>query len=215
MTKHLWTRPRFILVFSLFLFCLFGLLFAETIDEIWVDKKLLVLDHATNHWVTTHQKPYERLFFRIITDLSGSAVLAVFTLFIAGGLWYYRHKTESIIFLSGFITTAAGVTVFKHLMHRARPFGASLVETSASFPSSHAAHSLFFFGFLAYLLSRRIHKKSVSFLVFSTGLGIAGLIGISRIYLNMHWVSDVLGGFALSAAILSLCIGFLEMRKHP
>lgn len=214
MTALLWKKPKFILAFSLFLFCLFGALFGETMDEIWGDKQLLPLDQATSHWMSVNQEPYDRLFFLIITDLSEGGILAALTLLIAAGLWFYRRRLESIVFVGGFGVTGVSVYILKFLTDRARPAGASLLhETSGAFPSGHAALSFFFFGFLAYVLSRKVKKKSYSIFVFTAGLLMAGLIGVSRVYLNVHWVSDVLGGFALAAAFLSLCIGFLEMQK--
>ncbi|MDE3017105.1 MAG: phosphatase PAP2 family protein [Pseudomonadota bacterium] len=214
MTTALWKKPKFIMAFSLFLFFLFGALFSEIMDEIWQEKQLLPLDQATSHWMSVNQEPYDRLFFLTITDLSEGGVLAVLTLLITASLWFYRRRVESILFFGGFGVTGVSVAILKFMTDRVRPAGASLLhETSAAFPSGHAALSLFFFGFLAYLLSRRVQKKRYSVLVFAAGLSIAGLIGASRVYLNVHWLSDVLGGFALAAAFLSLCIGFLEMQN--
>lgn len=203
------------MAFSLFLFCLFGVLFSEVMDEIWVDKQLLPIDRATSNWMTINQEHHDRLFFLTITYLSASTVLVVLTPVIAAGLWFCRHKLESVLFFGGIAVTGATVAVLKLLTDRARPAEAALLhETSGAFPSGHAALSLFFFGFLSYLLSRRVRKKSYRTLVFTAGLSIAGLIGASRVYLNIHWVSDVLGGFALAAAFLSLCIGFLEVQNR-
>lgn len=217
MTAPLWKKPRFILAFSLFLFCLFGALFGEIMEEIWLDKQLLPLDQATSHLMATNheQEPYDWLFFLGITYMSEGGVLAVLTLLIAAGLWFYRYRSESILFVVGFGVTGVSVAILKFVTDRVRPTGASLLhETSGAFPSGHAALSLFFFGFLAYLLSRMVQKKRHSMLVFTAGLAIAGLIGTSRVYLNVHWVSDVFGGFALSAAFLSLCIGILETHRR-
>jgi len=213
MTRLSCNKPRFIIVFSLFLACLFGALFFEIMDEIWRDKQLLPLDQATSHWMTVNQEPYDRLFFLTITDLSEGGVLALLTIIIAAGLWFYHYRVESLLFFGGFGGVGVSVAILKFLTNRARPEGAILLhETSGAFPSGHAALSLFFFGFLAYLLSRRIKNKTYGIFVFVAGLSIASLIGTSRIYLNAHWVSDVLGGFTLAAAFLSLCIGLMEIK---
>ncbi len=213
MTMGLWKRPRFILVFSLFLFSIFGALFGEVIDEIWFDKQLLPLDLMTSRWMALNQEPYDRMFFLTMTYVGEGEALAVLALIAAAILWFYRRKMESKLIFGGFGFLTASVFLIKFLTGRPRPVMASIQETSASFPSAHAALSLFFFGFLAYLLAREVNKKYLSLLIFSAGLLIAGLIGASRVYLNVHWVSDVFGGFALGAAVLSFCIGFLEIQK--
>ncbi|MDE3016951.1 MAG: phosphatase PAP2 family protein [Pseudomonadota bacterium] len=214
MTTSLWKKPKFIMAFSLSLFCFFDAIFGKILDEIWLEKEFLPLDRSTSHLMAFNhgQEPYDWLFFLTVTYV-GEA-LAVLTLLIAAGLWFYRRRMESLLFIGGFGVTGVSIVILKFLTDRVRPAGASLLhETSTSFPSGHAALSLFFFGFLAYLLSRRVRKKRYGVLVFAAGLAIAGLIGASRIYLNVHWLSDVLGGFALAAAFLSLCIGFLEMQN--
>jgi membrane-associated phospholipid phosphatase len=216
MTATLWKRPKFIIAFSLFLFCLFGALFAEVMDEIWREKQLLPLDQAMSHLMAAnHQRePYDWLFFHTVTDLAEGGVLAVLLLLTVAGLWFYRQRMEAVLLVGGFSVTGVSVTILKFVTDRIRPDGAALLhETTTSFPSGHSALSLFFFGFLAYLLSRKVQKRRYSMLVFAAGLSIAGLIGVSRVYLNVHWVSDVLGGFALSAAFLSLCVGFIEVTK--
>jgi membrane-associated phospholipid phosphatase len=216
MTALLWRRPRFIFAFSLFLFCLFGTFFAKITDEVWLENEFLPLDQVMNRLMATNhlQEPHDWLFFLGITRLAEGSVLAVLLFMAVASLWFYRRKVEAALLLAGFSITGLSVVLFKLLTDRVRPAGAALLnETSGAFPSGHAALSLFFFGFLGYLLSRQTKKKLYSSLVFAAGLSIAGLIGISRVYLNVHWVSDVLAGFALAAAFLSLCIGFMEIRK--
>jgi membrane-associated phospholipid phosphatase len=215
MKQPLWTTPRFIMIFSLFLFFLFGALLGAIIDEIWGDKQLLQLDQAVSHQIFVNQNPHHQLFFLTITNLGESGALTVMTILIATGLLLDGRKLEAILFVGGFGITGASVYVLKCLTDRIGPVDRILPhEVLGAFPSGHAALSLFFFGFIAYFLSRKVKKLSHGLFIFSGGLFIAGLIGISRVYLNVHWVSDVLGGFALAAAFLSLCIGFLEIEHQ-
>lgn len=216
MTVRLWTRPRFIFAFTLFLFFLFTALFFKATDEIWLEQESFFFDAHTSQLMADNylHETYDWRFFMAITYLGNGAVLTAVTLLAAGLLRFYRRNIESILFLGGFAMTGISVILFKLMTDRLRPDGASLLqETSGAFPSGHAALSFYFFGFLGYLLSRRAKKKLHRFLIFAASLSLAGLIGISRIYLNVHWVSDVLAGFALAAAFLSLCIGLLETQR--
>jgi undecaprenyl-diphosphatase len=204
------------MAFSLFLFFVFAVLFFKAVDEIWLEQESFMLDTMISHWMADNhlQEPHDWQFFLMITYLGNGVVLAIASVLIAVLLWFYRRRPESILFLGGFIATGLSVVVFKILTSRMRPDGALFLnETSGAFPSGHAALSFYFFGFLGYLLSRQIKKRSHSLLIFAASLSLAGLIGISRIYLNVHWVTDVLAGFTLAAAVLSLCIGVLETHK--
>ena len=213
MTANLWQKPKLVIAFSLCLFFAFSVLFFKILDEVWLEQEFLLLDRVTTHLMMNNhlQEPYDWRFFLTVTYLGNGAILAGLTLILATLLWFRRAKVESVFFVGGFALTGISVVLFKFMTDRTRPVGASFLnETSGAFPSGHAALSFFFYGFLGYLLCRRMKNKSHGFLVFAASLAIAGLIGISRIYLNVHWVSDVLAGFSLAATILSLCIGVLE-----
>ena len=114
--------------------------------------------------------------------------------------------------LFGLWLTLAGnqitVTLLKNLFARPRPDHAVYLETSFSFPSGHAAVSVAFYGFIAFILLRERILRLPMALLF--GLGAAGLIGASRLYLGVHYLSDVLNGYLVGAMWLALGIGLTE-----
>lgn len=98
--------------------------------------------------------------------------------------------------------------IIKFQVARARPSVLRLVvEESYSFPSAHAMVSLTLFGMIAYLLWNK--SKGVSLLL----IGLVFLIGISRIYLGVHYVSDVIGGYLFALAYLGTIIPILKYHK--
>src|SRR5690606_79894 len=78
---------------------------------------------------------------------------------------------------------------------RLRPDGAVLLESSYSFPSSHAALSVAFYGFLGYLLIRSVQKWDVRIRLFCGTIGVMLLIGLSGVVLGVHYLSDVWAGY--------------------
>ena len=103
----------------------------------------------------------------------------------------------------------------KALFRRVRPphDHGFVVEPGWSFPSGHAFGSVVFHGMLAYVLLRlspRFHRA-----IIAAAILLIGVIGISRVLLQVHYVSDVLAGYTAGAAWLVLCIGTVETRRAP
>ena len=103
----------------------------------------------------------------------------------------------------------------KALFKRMRPLHdhGFLIEPGWSFPSGHAFGAMVFYGMLAYVLLRlspRFHRAIIAAAILLTGV-----IGISRILLQVHYFSDVMAGYAAGAAWLVLCIGAAEHLRKP
>lgn len=207
----LFYKPRFIILFSIFLAGFFAWMFSEIAEKIWIEKEIFPFDQATRALMINGQNPIGREFFSMLTILGNAKWLSVLVLIALGLLLRRKQYLKSLLLIAGFVLTSSSVMLIKFLSNRARPVSdLSLLENSLSFPSGHMAHSLFVYGFLSYLLSQFVRGKTVSLWVMLSGIVLAGMIGLSRLYLNVHWLSDVLGGFALAAAYLCLCIGILE-----
>lgn len=151
---------------------------------------------------------YQKLvaFFSVITFLGSWQFIFPLTVLIALLLWKYR-KFKYIFPL---ILSTAGAqlcnSILKAILQKPRGLYSLVLEPSFSFPSGHAAISIAFYGFLLFIflmtLKRKRTKIVVSFLLFLMIL----LIGLSRIYLRVHFYSDVLGGFFLGGIWLTLGI---------
>ena len=96
---------------------------------------------------------------------------------------------------------------FKFIFARTRPIDINLiVENGYSFPSGHSMVSLAFYGFFIYIIAHKKMKKKKKIFYSSLLALLTLLIGISRIYLGVHYASDVIAGFALSMAYLIIFI---------
>jgi undecaprenyl-diphosphatase len=104
----------------------------------------------------------------------------------------------------------------KHLFHRPRPvFEHPLVTLSSfSFPSGHAMGSTLFYLLLAGLIAVSVHQWRWRVLAFVTAVGLVLLIGLTRIYLGAHYVSDVLGAMAAGVAWLASCLTAVETLRR-
>lgn len=142
-----------------------------------------------------------------ITALGGSPVLTLLTLVSAGYLLAARKTATAIFLVAAIATGAIASNLLKLAFVRPRPdLVAHLVDTySTSFPSGHAMNSAIVFLTLGALLARAEAGRRVRVYLMSVALFLTLLIGFSRIYLGVHWPSDVLAGWCVGAAWAVLC----------
>lgn len=129
------------------------------------------------------------------------AVLIPFLIFVFKKKKHYRL---GLLLSANIVLGALFNQLLKHLFQRPRPDLLRMIEISGySFPSGHAMNSMIFYGFITYLLVKNGRHWSRYMFAGSMGLMIL-LIGISRIYLGVHYASDVLAGFLIGLCWLVL-----------
>jgi membrane-associated phospholipid phosphatase len=154
--------------------------------------------------------------FRAITWTGNFVTLLVVTIVAVVVLWRRRRQTDALFVALAFLGAQVLSNGMKLGFRRERPFFSDplATESTFSFPSGHALVSLAVYGSIALLLARRISSPPKRLLV----LGGAGLlvlaIGFSRLYLGVHFLSDVLAGFAAGTAWLALLYAALEVRSR-
>jgi membrane protein DedA with SNARE-associated domain/membrane-associated phospholipid phosphatase len=141
---------------------------------------------------------------RVFTDL-GSLVVVGSLAFVCAALLVARRRwAEFCVLLAGMVMIFVGVHEIKDLIDRPRP-GGGLVDTSgSSFPSGHAAYSTFYLWLAVTIVMRLRPGMAKGTAVVVTGIVLTALVGLSRVYLGVHYLSDVSGGWALGAAAFSL-----------
>jgi len=153
-------------------------------------------------------------FFTWVTVLGKAQVIMFFIVITASLLWLWRKK----YYILPLAVSAAGSVAFTSLgklaFHRPRPEMAIYAENSFSFPSGHATIAISFYGFMAYLLIRFSQgwNRKVN-IFFATALIILA-IGFSRIYLGVHYISDVWSGYLVGSLWLIIAIAFSEWLRQ-
>lgn len=127
-------------------------------------------------------------------------VLVVVSLIIGLIVYFKKSRKEGLFFTAMILATGVLIKVAKEIFHRARPLDSLIAETSYSFPSGHATMAMVFFGMVGYLFWK---KGAWSRIVLAL---IVLLIGLTRLYLRVHWFSDVFAGYVFGAVILGLGI---------
>ena len=139
-------------------------------------------------------------FAIIITNLGSAITLITITLIL---LIFFKDKKIGLSVSLNLLIIAILNIILKNIVQRPRPTEYRLIdETGYSFPSGHSMISMAFYGFLIYLIYKYIHNKKLKISLISVISILILLIGTSRIYLGVHYTSDVIAGFTISISYL-------------
>ena len=149
-------------------------------------------------------------FFITITKLGNTISVIVITLI----LLCFLAREDKILLVGSLLVTTLVNQGIKYLIQRPRPpLERRLVSQGGfSFPSGHTMGALCLYGILLYFVALKVKRKSVRYPLMIFLIFMAISIGISRIYVGVHYPSDVLAGYLLEIPILILVISFL--RRH-
>ena len=141
---------------------------------------------------------------KFITNFGGAIFIAGVAIFLA---IIIKNKKIGISILANLVIITGLNQLLKRILQRARPTEYRIIqETGYSFPSGHSMISMAFYGYLIYLIYKNVKNKYIKWISISLLSILICLIGISRIYLGVHYTSDVLGGFLISISYLVIYI---------
>jgi undecaprenyl-diphosphatase len=173
-----------------------------------------VVDSLRATWLTDATK--------VFTALGSAAALIPLTLIAAGVLGWRRRWSEFAVLIAAVVIILIGVPVIKEIVDRPRPAGGLIAAGGYAYPSGHAAHSVFY-AWLAFTVAIRVRPgwRHGTALI-AAGLALTALVGLSRVYLGVHYLSDVSGGWALGvcafvgcAAIAMVVTHLRNLRQNP
>jgi len=145
---------------------------------------------------------------KFITNFGGAIFLSIATIAL---LLLIKNKKIGLSIFSNIVIITILNQLLKRILRRPRPTEFRIVEeTGYSFPSGHSMVSMAFYGYLIYLVYRYIKNKYIKWSLIVLLSILICLIGISRIYLGVHYTSDVLGGFLLSISYLVVYISLIK-----
>lgn len=145
---------------------------------------------------------------KIITNFGGAIFLIATTvvLFIL-----IKNKKIGIAITTNLVLVALLNQLLKNILQRPRPTEYRIIqETGYSFPSGHSMASMAFYGYLIYLIYKYVENKNTKWILIMLLSILICSIGISRIYLGVHYTSDVVGGFLISISYLVIYISAIN-----
>ncbi|MBI5005281.1 MAG: phosphatase PAP2 family protein [Candidatus Lloydbacteria bacterium] len=179
---------------------------------------ILSIDARVEHFFAAARDPFWTQFFSTVGLLGKWHIVLWILLAVSLALWLLDKR----VFIIPLLISVSGAELLtgtlKNIIARPRPEMAKVVENSFAFPSGHATVAVALYGFLAYILFRMCRTRKEKIVVSAAAVFIILLIGFSRLYLGVHYVSDVIAGYLVGALWLSIgmCLTehFLERKKQ-
>lgn len=214
--------PYYLLIIVSFIVFVIGTnIFVELSGEI-SGQAMKEYDTMITDFVTSFRTPALNKFFQFVTDLGDLYAYLVATT-IASIFFFFKLKNKRFIFqlIGVVILSALANMALKRAFNRARPTIEHLVVVKTlSYPSGHSMSAMAFYGFLTYLIFQIKMKRWLRALLAFIFISMILLIGLSRIYLGVHFPSDVAGGFIAGMIWVAFCIvlfnilALLRIRKR-
>ena len=186
----------------------FAWLFGGIAEDVVTGDPLTVVDLQLAQWFHSHAAPALTSAMLVISNLHGVLAISSFVAVTAAVLAWRRHWSWLLILA---LTVPGGMLInvlMKLAFQRGRPSFEQplLVITSYSFPSGHVAGATLFYGFLVAIFVTRPGEWSHKVMAVLAATALIALVALSRMYLGVHYLSDVLAAFAEAAAWLTLCL---------
>lgn len=172
---------------------------------------VIIFDKQVSAWFFGLRNVFADKVFLAITTLGEAVFVIILALIISFLLWHLHRKWQIVVMWIVIVGSELTTFIIKLSVDRPRPSDALVVESSASFPSGHATIAIAFYGFLTYMLLREIKKYRVLTLAISIIIILA--IGLSRLYLGVHYLSDVLVGYLIGVVWLVIGVKIDKLKS--
>jgi membrane-associated phospholipid phosphatase len=186
--------------------------FGHIVEDYLTGDPLVRWDVEFSRWLHEHSNQTLVSAFKLVTLLGSVPFLALLVFVVALLLLRRRLVNEAALVALGALGIEVLFSVLKLAFHRPRPELAYVHLDTYSFPSGHAAGSAGIYAILFYLAARHFPKSGKLLLAF-TFVGLVGLIAFSRLYLEVHYLSDVLAGITLGVAWAAACLLIYERTR--
>jgi undecaprenyl-diphosphatase len=161
---------------------------------------------SINLWSASVNTGFFTLAAQTISIVFESIPLSILSFVVAVFLFLLHYRRYGLMLLGAMAGVTLLVALFKTVIMSPRPLNEIITATGYSFPSGHTTSIVVFFGVITYFVWKNWDSAKVKTLTGGLYVSITALIGFDRIYLNVHWFSDIVGSVFLGAFWLTLCI---------
>ena len=206
-------KTHLLIAFIISLVCVVGFALTSLFIS---DHKIIDFDRDIIAAIQGLESPLLTKVMKFFTFIGSTPVVIVLIILLIIFLYkVLHHRLELILLISAIIGSAVLNQILKQVFHRIRPNFHRLIDISGySFPSGHAMNAFTVYVIISFLLWRHIPSKWGRSLLICISTVMILAIGISRIYLGVHYPSDIIGGYLASGFWLAVAIWFFQYYKE-
>ncbi|AKS67139.1 phosphatidic acid phosphatase [Staphylococcus schleiferi] len=198
-----WKRISLLLIFTL-IFSMIAMFHESRLGK-WIDNEVYSFIYSSESFISTS------IFFGA-TQIGEVWAMITLSLIVVTLLMLYKYKIEALFFALTMIMSGVTNPILKNIFDRERPTLLRLIDISGfSFPSGHAMGATAFFGSLMFVAHRILKGKSKAFVISASALFII-LISSSRVYLGVHYPTDIIAGIV--GGVICILLSQLILRKQ-
>lgn len=190
-------------------------LLSELTESVMDARWIVVTDKEFTSLLFNIRSPWLSQLLFIITQLGEQEAVFIVGA-VASGIFLYRKRFVAFV-VFWLVMSGMGLSIRygKTFISRARPADVAYYQVEHySFPSGHATTALALYGLLAYMLFRHYSKSRYQYLILWFALGLILLVGFSRVYLGLHYLSDVLAGYLLGLLWMLVGVSMIEVMMY-
>jgi undecaprenyl-diphosphatase len=206
---HRWTMLVTLLVAGLVVVGLTALS-SEVYSSVTDDGELAGLDQPVLDAAVATRTPFNQTALTVFTDIGGPVGMPILaSALVALMVWRWKSWSPLVLTLAAAAGSLAMTTVGKHLIGRSRPpreLAVPPFESSPSFPSGHTLNATVIIGVLVYLWLLHLTTQRARWWAVGAGALFVISMGLSRVYLGHHWLTDVIAGWLLGLAWLTVVV---------
>lgn len=192
-----------------------ALLFSNIAEEVLEERGVIAFDQGFFALIAPLRNQTTIAVFAWITQIGGNVTLMAVAIVSSGFLLIRRQNEITLGLWVAVVGSQATLWLAKYGFDRTRPeFLTDVQAVSPSFPSGHTTGTVAVVGYLAYALARQSSDEAIRFEIGFWAAIVIGLVGFSRVFLTVHYLTDVLAGFLLGGIWLMIGVAVSEWRLH-
>lgn len=188
-------------------------LFAKMAEDVIEKEYILLLDRWIETYINAIQTPLLTNFMVVLTNFNGAMGIFIFSIFMILFLIYKRWYNDLWFYIFSVFGANIAFIVIKMVVQRARPSSDILAITTHSFPSGHATMATAMSLAVYLILAKRMHSIGLQILLWISCIVWPVIIAFSRVYLNVHWLSDVVAGIGLGLFWVTLIVLIYRLKN--
>jgi undecaprenyl-diphosphatase len=163
------------------------------------------VDLEVNLWTASFDANFFQSSAIFISNIFANTYLLIVSVVVALGLFLFRQKRFGVLLLGAMVGEVLLVDLCKQIIFSPRPTDSVVLVVGNSFPSTHVTDTLVLFGVLTFIVWSKTGNSKYRLLSGVVSGFVVGVVGFDRLYLNVHWLTDVVGAFLLGGFWLLLC----------